>query len=112
MGNVWYDVLIAIQSKLGSKSKMGVLVPPTTFRKWQAVINNSKCVQRVKELRHMASKMLPPPTESIAETYVATLTDMHQIDILTNFLLDVNQSDPLECDSVAVVKIDGPMETA
>lgn len=91
---------------------MGVLVPPKTFQKWQAVINNSKCVQRIKELRGMAQKMMPPPTVEIAEGLTSIITDMHQIDMLTIFLLDMNEAEPLDCDSVAVVKIDGPMETA
>ena len=89
---------------------MGILVEPEIFRKWQAVINNSKCVERIKELRGMALKMLPAPTLQIQEGYDSTVTDMHQIDILTNFLLDMNHAEPLESDSV--VKVDEPMETA
>jgi hypothetical protein len=89
---------------------MDNLVPPSVFRKWQAVINNSKCVERIKALRGMAAKMSPPPTIEIFDTLNGTVADMHQIDLLTNFLLDMNQAEPLDCDSV--VKVDGPMETA
>lgn len=78
---------------------MGDLVPPSTFRKWQAVINNSKCVERVKELRSMAMKMFPPPTLTIGEGLNGTISDMHQIDLLTNFLLDMNEAEPLDSDS-------------
>ena len=87
---------------------MGVLVPPTTFRKWQAVINNSKCVERVTELRNMRNVLaLNRVTLEEHEEFVNTEISMQQIDLFTNFLLDMNNAEPLDSDSVL---IDGPMK--
>ena len=78
---------------------MGELVKPQVFRKWQAVLNNHRCVQRVVELRQEARKLFPPVTAQMQITYEEILRDIHMLDILTNYLLDINYTEPAESDS-------------
>jgi hypothetical protein len=81
---------------------MGDLVPATIFRKWQAVINNSKCVARIKELLALRNRIAPTvvSVEDINQ-FNALAAGIAQIYLLTNYLLDMNQAEPLESDSVA-----------
>jgi hypothetical protein len=72
---------------------MGERVPATIFRKWQAVINNSKCVARIKELMALRNRIAPTSSKPLD-------AGIAQIDLLTNYLLDMNQAEPLESDSV------------
>ena len=87
---------------------MVILVEPKIFRKWQAVINNSKCVARVTDLRNKRNLLaLNRVTLEEHEEFVYTEVAMQQIDLLTNFLLDMNHAEPLDSDSTL---IDGPID--
>lgn len=89
---------------------MGVLVEGKTFSSWKAVVNNSKCVERVMIYRSLATVAFPQiVTVEDQNQYDALMRAMAQIDLLTNYLLDINQAEPLESDSTL---IDGPMEVA
>jgi hypothetical protein len=79
---------------------MGDLVPATIFRKWQAVINNSKCVARIKELLALRNRIAPTvvSVEDINQ-FNALAAGIAQIDLLTTYLLDMNQAEPLDSDS-------------
>ena len=79
---------------------MGDLVPPTMFKKWQAVINNSRVVKRVSDLR-LKRNILAMNRVSVEdhEKFITIEKEMAQMDTLTNFLLDMNHAEPLELDS-------------
>ena len=78
----------------------GELVGPEVFRKWQAVINNSKVVERVSELRALETKVFPTlVSKEDWEQYHYLIAEMAQADMFTNFLLDMNHVEPLESDS-------------
>jgi hypothetical protein len=85
----------------------GKLVGPEIFRRWQAVINNSRVVQRVSDLR-LKRNILAMNRVSIEEheEFIIIEKEMAQMDLLTNFLLDMNHAEPLDSDSVL---IDGPL---
>jgi hypothetical protein len=81
---------------------MGDLVPATIFRKWQAVINNSKVVERITALRLERNILsLNRVTVEDHARFVEIEEDMRDADMYTNYLLDMNQAEPLESDSVA-----------
>jgi hypothetical protein len=82
---------------------MGILVPPKVFRQWQAIINNSKCVERVKELVALRNRVAPTvvSVEDINQ-FNALVVGIAQIDLLTNYLLDSNDAEPALLDSVEV----------
>ena len=87
----------------------GELVGPEVFRRWQAVINNSRCVSRVTDIRQEYRSGFPYVVLEDFEKAENLLKEAQQIDLLTNFLLDINHTEPLESDSV---KKPGPKETA
>ncbi len=79
---------------------MGKLVGPDVFRKWQAVINNSRVVKRVSELLALKQKVFPTlVSKEDWEQYHYLIAEMAQADMLTNFLLDMNHAEPLESNS-------------
>jgi hypothetical protein len=81
---------------------MGELVPASIFRKWQAVINNSKVVERITALRLERNILsLNRVTVEDHARFVEIEEDMRDADMYTNYLLDMNQAEPLESDSVA-----------
>lgn len=76
---------------------MGELVAPEVFRKWQAILNNSRCVERVKTYRVLATKVIPQIVSvEDQQQYNALMNAMAQIDLLTNYLLDINYAEPAE----------------
>jgi hypothetical protein len=81
---------------------MGELVPASIFRKWQAVINNSKVVERITALRLERNILsLNRVTVEDHARFVEIEEDMRDADMYTTYLLDMNQAEPLESDSVA-----------
>jgi hypothetical protein len=76
---------------------MGDLVEPDIFLKWQAVINNSRVVKRVSDLR-LKRNILAMNRVSVEdhEKFITIEKEMAQMDTLTNFLLDMNHAEPLD----------------
>lgn len=81
---------------------MGNLVSPEVFKKWQAIINNSKCVERVIEIREEYRKDFPQITLKARSHAQFLIVQADQIDLFTNFLLDMNEAEPLLSDSIEV----------
>ena len=69
---------------------MGELIEPEVFSAHQADLNNDRCIARVRELRSEHNKLFPPPTVGAADTCTHLQKEMQQIDLLTMFLLDIN----------------------